>query len=59
MGTATKSTILGRTNNPGGKDGMRSGLVVFNEIHQYQDYKNIEVLEKFRKKVNNEIELFH
>lgn len=43
VGTATKSTILGRTNNPGGKDGMRSGLVVFNEIHQYQDYKNIEV----------------
>ena len=23
------------------------------------DYKNSEVLEKFRKKVNNEIELFH
>ena len=43
IGTATKSTVLGRTNNPGGKDGMRSGLVVFNEIHQYQDYKNINV----------------
>ena len=43
MGIKTNSTILGRTNNPSGKDGMRSGLVVFNEIHQYQDYKNIEV----------------
>ena len=43
VGTETKSTILGRTNNPSGKDGMRSGMVVFNEIHQYQDYKNIEV----------------
>lgn len=43
IGTETKSTILGRTNNPSGKDGMRSGMVVFNEIHQYQDYKNIEV----------------
>lgn len=43
IGIKTNSTILGRTNNPSGKDGMRSGLVVFNEIHQYQDYKNIEV----------------
>lgn len=43
IGTETKSTIMGRTNNPSGKDGMRSGMVVFNEIHQYQDYKNIEV----------------
>lgn len=43
VGIKTNSTILGRTNNPSGKDGMRSGLVVFNEIHQYQDYKNIEV----------------
>lgn len=39
----TKSTIRGHTNNPGGKDGLRSGLVVLNEIHQYQDYKNINV----------------
>lgn len=43
VGIKTNSAILGRTNNPSGKDGMRSGLVVFNEIHQYQDYKNIEV----------------
>lgn len=39
----TRSTIKGHTNNPGGKDGLRSGMVVFNEIHQYQDYKNINV----------------
>lgn len=39
----TKSTIRGHTNNPGGKDGLRSGMVVLNEIHQYQDYKNINV----------------
>lgn len=43
VGLDTRSTILGRTNNPGGKDGLRSGLVVFNEIHQYEDYKNINV----------------
>lgn len=39
----TKSTIKGRTNNPKGKDGLRSGIVIFNEIHQYEDYKNINV----------------
>lgn len=43
VGLDTRSTILGRTNNPSGKDGLRSGLVVFNEIHQYEDYKNINV----------------
>lgn len=41
--TRTQSKIRGRTNNPKGKDGMRSGLVVFNEIHQYENYKNINV----------------
>ena len=39
----TRSTIKGHTNNPGGKDGLRSGMVVLNEIHQYQDYKNISI----------------
>ena len=41
--TKTRSTIKGRTNNPKGKDGMRSGIVIFNEIHQYENYKNIDV----------------
>ena len=35
--------IKGRTNNPKGRDGMRSGCIVFNELHEYQNYKNIEV----------------
>lgn len=39
----TKSIIKGRTNNPKGKDGLRSGIVIFNEIHQYQNYDNIDV----------------
>lgn len=39
----TGSQIRGRTNNPKGRDGMRSGMVVFNEVHQYQDYRNIDV----------------
>lgn len=41
--TKTRSVIKGRTNNPKGKDGLRSGIVVFNEIHQYQNYANIDV----------------
>lgn len=39
----TKSIIKGRTNSPKGKDGLRSGIVIFNEIHQYQNYDNINV----------------
>ena len=41
--TRTRSTIKGRTNSPKGKDGLRSGIVVFNEIHQYPNYDNINV----------------
>lgn len=39
----TGAVMRGRTNSPKGKDGLRSGICIFNEIHQYQDYKNIEV----------------
>lgn len=43
QGKAYRGVVKGRTNNPKGKDGMRSGKVVFNEVHQYQDYANINV----------------
>lgn len=39
----TKSVLKYRTNNPKSKDGLRSGIVIFNEIHQYEDYANINV----------------
>lgn len=39
----TTSVIKGRTNNPKGKDGLRSGAVIFNELHTYEDYRNINV----------------
>lgn len=39
----TRSVMRGRTNSPKGKDGLRSGICIFNEIHQYTDYKNINV----------------
>lgn len=35
--------MKGRTNNPNGRDGMRSGKIIFNEIHAYQNYANIKV----------------
>jgi len=43
VGLKYRGTIKGRTNNPKSKDGMRSGIVIFNEIHQYRNYDNIKV----------------
>ena len=43
VGLKYRGIIKGRTNAPGSKDGMRSGMVVFNEIHGYLNYANIKV----------------
>lgn len=40
---ATKSKIKYRTNNPKGKDGLRSGKVDFDEPHAYENWDNINV----------------
>lgn len=39
----TGAYIKGHTNNPKGRDGLRSGIVILNEIHQYENYGNIDV----------------
>ncbi len=39
----TNSTIRYRTNSPKSKDGLRSGKVDFDEVHEYEDYANITV----------------
>lgn len=39
----TKSNLKYRTDNPKSKDGMRPGMVVFDEVHQYTNWKNINV----------------
>lgn len=39
----TKSKIKYRTNNPKGKDGLRSGMVAFDEPHAYENWENINV----------------
>ena len=43
QGRGNRGVIKGRTNNPKHRDGMRSGMIVFNEIHAYQNYDNIKV----------------
>ena len=40
---ATRSVIKFRTNNPKGKDGLRSGKVDFDEPHAYENWENINV----------------
>ena len=39
----TRSKIKFRTNNAKGKDGLRSGIVVFDEVHAYENWDNINV----------------
>lgn len=39
----TGSMVKFRTNNPKSKDGMRSGKVDFDEVHEYQNWANIDV----------------
>ena len=43
QGRKNRGTMRGRTNNPKGRDGMRSGKIIFNEVHQYENYDNIKV----------------
>lgn len=39
----TRSKLKYRTNNAKGKDGLRSGMVAFDEVHAYEDWENINV----------------
>ena len=43
QGRKNKGCVKGRTNNPKGRDGMRSGKTIFNEVHAYENYENIKV----------------
>lgn len=42
-GLKYNSVAMGHTNNAKGKDGLRSGCVIFNEYHAYENYDNINV----------------
>lgn len=43
QGRKNRGIMRGRTNNPKSHDGMRSGAVIFNEVHAYENYANIKV----------------
>ena len=43
QGRRNRGRIKGRTNNPKHRDGMRSGMIVFNEVHAFENYDNITV----------------
>ncbi len=43
QGRRYKGKMRGRTNNPKSRDGMRSGAIIFNEVHQFENYDNIKV----------------
>ena len=53
QGRKNKGVMKGRTNNPKGRDGMRSGKIIFNEVHQYETYDNIKVFITGQGKVKN------
>jgi phage terminase large subunit-like protein len=42
-GLKNKGYIKGHTNNAKGKDGLRSGMVILNEIHTYENFDNLNV----------------
>lgn len=42
-GRKNGGSIVGHTNNPKGSDGLRSGEIVLNEVHAYQNMDNIKV----------------
>ena len=43
QGRTNRGVMRGHTNNPKGRDGLRSGKIIFNEVHQYENYDNIKV----------------
>lgn len=43
QGRKNRGTMKGHTNNPSGRDGLRPGKIIFNEVHQYENYENITV----------------
>ena len=50
-GNKYRGRMRGHTNSPKGRDGLRSGMVIFNEVHQYENYDNITVFTTGKGKV--------
>lgn len=43
QGVKNLGTVTGWSNSPENRDGLRSGKVIFDEVHAYQNYDNISV----------------
>ena len=51
QGIKNKGTVTGWSNAPSNRDGLRSGMVIFNEVHQYENYDNIRIFVSSQGKV--------
>lgn len=51
--TATGSEMKFNTSNAGTKDGKRIGCLIFNELHGYEDYSQINVFESAQGKIEH------
>lgn len=52
QGKRNKGFVTGHTNNPKGRDGLRPGMIIFNEVHTYENYDNITVFTTAKGKVD-------
>lgn len=53
IGKTNRGRIKGHTNSPKGKDGLRTGCLMMNEVHQYESYDQIKVFTTGLGKVAN------
>ncbi|CRK80314.1 terminase TerL endonuclease subunit [Neobacillus massiliamazoniensis] len=58
LGNDTKSILQYHTSNAGTKDGLRDGCVIYDEIHQYENFDVVNVFSSGLGKVPNAREFF-
>ncbi|WP_100373083.1 terminase TerL endonuclease subunit [Bacillus sp. FJAT-45037] len=58
MGYDTKSVLQYHTSNAGGKDGLRDGCVIYDEIHTYATFETVNVFSSGLGKVKNSREFY-
>jgi len=58
LGNDTKSIVQYHTSNANTKDGLRDGCIIYDEIHQYENYDTVNVFSSGLGKVDNAREFF-
>jgi len=58
LGNDTKSIVQYHTSNANTKDGLRDGCIIYDEIHQYENYDTVNVFSSGLGKVDNGREFF-